>query len=137
MRRGQVDLCITGTDRTTASGDVANKIGTYLKALAAADNAIPFYVALPSPTIDWEIEDGATIPIEQRDPREVTHIAGWTETGERVEVRLTPAGSPAANYAFDVTPARLVTGLITERGVCPASREGLLRLFPEHRRRAA
>ncbi len=137
MRQGQVDLCITGTDRTTASGDVANKIGTYLKALAAADNAIPFYVALPSPTIDWEIEDGATIPIEQRDPREVTHIAGWTETGERVEVRLTPADSPAANYAFDVTPARLVTGLITERGVCPASRDGLLRLFPERRRRAA
>src|SRR6476620_4272015 len=95
MRHGEVDLCITGTDRTTASGDVANKIGTYLKALAAADNAIPFYVALPSPTIDWEIEDGATIPIEQRDPREVTHIAGWTETGERVEVRLTPADSPA------------------------------------------
>src|SRR6266446_407924 len=137
MRQGQVDLCITGTDRTTASGDVANKIGTYLKALAAADNAIPFYVALPSPTIDWEIEDGATIPIEQRDPREVTHIAGWTEAGERVEVRLTPADSPAANYAFDVTPARLVTALITERGVCPASREGLLGLFPERRQRAA
>jgi len=137
MRRGQVDLCITGTDRTTASGDVANKIGTYLKALAAADNAVPFYVALPSPTIDWDLEDGALIPIEQRDPREVTHIAGWTETGERVEVRLTPADSPAANYAFDVTPARLVTGLITERGVCPASREGLLRMFPERRRRAA
>ena len=137
MRRGQVDLCITGTDRTTASGDVANKIGTYLKALAAADNAVPFYVALPSPTIDWDLEDGALIPIEQRDPREVTHIAGWSETGERVEVRLTPADSPAANYAFDVTPARLVTGLITERGVCPASREGLLRMFPERRRRAA
>src|SRR5712671_1645937 len=137
MRHGEVDLCITGTDRTTAGGDVANKIGTYLKALAAHDNGVPFYVALPSPTIDWDIEDGATIPIEQRDPREVTHIAGWTETGERVEVRLTPADSPAANYAFDVTPARLVTGLITERGVCPASREGLLRLFPERRRRAA
>src|SRR3954451_4749023 len=137
MRHGEVDLCITGTDRTSASGDVANKIGTYLKALAAADNAIPFYVALPSPTIDWDIEDGGAIPIEQRDPREVTHIAGWTEAGERVEVRLTPADSPAANYAFDVTPARLVTALITERGVCPASREGLLRLFPERRRRAA
>ncbi len=135
MRRGQVDLCITGTAALT--GDVANKIGTYLKALAAADNAVPFYVALPSPTIDWDLEDGAVIPIEQRDPREVTHIAGWTEAGERVEVRLTPADSPAANYAFDVTPARLVTGLITERGVCPASREGLLRLFPERRRRAA
>jgi methylthioribose-1-phosphate isomerase len=137
MQHGQVDLCISGTDRTTASGDVANKIGTYLKALAAADNAVPFYVALPSPTIDWDIDDGALIPIEQRAPREVTHIAGWTETGERVEVRLTPADSPAANYAFDVTPARLVTGLITERGVCPASREGLLRLFPERRRHAA
>jgi methylthioribose-1-phosphate isomerase len=137
MRHGEVDLCITGTDRTTASGDVANKIGTYLKALAAADNAVPFYVALPSPTIDWDLEDGDLIPIEQRSPREVTHIAGWTETGERVEVRLTPADSPAANYAFDVTPARLVTALITERGVCPASHEGLLRLFPERRRDAA
>jgi len=137
MRHGEVDLCITGTDRTTASGDVANKIGTYLKALAARDNGVPFYVALPSPTIDWEIEDGALIPIERRDPREVTHIAGWTEGGERVEVRLTPAESPAANFAFDVTPGRLVTALITERGVCPASREGLLGLFPERRRAAA
>jgi methylthioribose-1-phosphate isomerase len=137
MRQGEVDLCITGTDRTTAAGDVANKIGTYLKALAAHDNGVPFYVALPSPTIDWDLDDGAMIPIEQRDPREVTHIAGWTEAGERVEVRLTPADSPAANYAFDVTPARLVTALITERGVCPASRDGLLGLFPERRRRAA
>src|SRR5438105_2388648 len=130
MRQRQVDLCIVGTDRTTASGDVANKIGTYLKARAAYDNAVPFYVALPSPTIDWELDDGGLIPIERRDPREVTHIAGWTEAGERVEVRLTPEGSPAANFAFDVTPARLVTALITERGVCPASREGLLGLFP-------
>jgi methylthioribose-1-phosphate isomerase len=135
MRQGRVDLCITGTDRTTATGDVANKIGTYLKALAAYDNNVPFYVALPSPTIDWTIDDGGQIPIEERDPREVTHIAGWTEAGERVEVRLTPEGSAAANYAFDVTPARLVTGLITERGVCPASREGLLGLFPERRNR--
>src|SRR5205085_9063580 len=118
-------------------GDVANKIGTYLKALAAHDNRVPFYVGLPSPTIDWEIEDGALIPIEQRDAREVTHIAGWTEDGKRVEVRLTPEDSPAANSAFDVTPARLVTGLITERGVCQASRDGLLGLFPEQRRRAA
>ena len=110
-----------------------NKIGTYLKALAARDNDVPFYVALPSPTIDWTIDDGAAIPIEERDPREVTHIAGWTEDGERIEVRLTPAGSPAANFAFDVTPARLVTALITERGVCPASRDGLLGLFPERR----
>jgi methylthioribose-1-phosphate isomerase len=135
MRQGRVDLCIVGTDRTTASGDVANKIGTYLKALAAHDNGVPFYVALPSPTIDWTIDSGADIPIEERDPREVTHIAGWTETGERVEVRLTPSGSPGANFAFDVTPARLVTALITERGICPASRDGLLVLFPEHRRR--
>ncbi|HWB51649.1 MAG TPA: S-methyl-5-thioribose-1-phosphate isomerase [Stellaceae bacterium] len=137
MRQGRVDLCITGTDRTTANGDVANKIGTYLKALAAHDNGVPFYVALPSPTIDWSLDSGDDIPIEERGAREVTHIAGWTAQGERVEVRLTPDGSPAANYAFDVTPARLVTGLITERGVCPASREGLLGLFPEHRDRGA
>jgi methylthioribose-1-phosphate isomerase len=134
VREGLVDLCIVGTDRTTASGDVVNKIGTYLKALAALDNNIPFYVALPSPTIDWQIESGAAIPIERRDPREVTHIEGWTE-GRRVAVRLTPVGTPAANYAFDVTPARLVTGLITERGICPATRDGLLGLFPERARR--
>jgi methylthioribose-1-phosphate isomerase len=137
MRQGMVDLCITGTDRTTATGDVANKIGTYLKALAAHDNGIPFYVALPSTTIDWSLDDGDKIPIEERNAREVTHIAGWTEAGERVEVRLTPEGSPAANFAFDVTPARLVTGLITERGVCAASREGLLSLFPEQRQKAS
>jgi methylthioribose-1-phosphate isomerase len=137
MRQGRVDLCITGTDRTTACGDVANKIGTYLKALAARDNGVPFYVALPSPTIDWTIDDGAAIPIEERDPREVTHITGWSDAGERVEVRLTPEDSPAANFAFDVTPARLVTELITERGVCPASRDGLLGLFPERRQRGA
>src|SRR5712692_2154059 len=137
MRHGEVDLCIVGTDRTTAGGDVANKIGTYLKALAAYDNGVPFYVGLPSPTIDWDIEDGAQIPIERRDPREVTHIAGWTEDGQRVEVRLMPENSAAANFAFDVTPARLVTALITERGVCPASREGLLGLFPERRQRGA
>jgi methylthioribose-1-phosphate isomerase len=138
MRRGEVDLCIVGTDRTTAAGDVANKIGTYLKALAAHDNGVPFYVALPSPTIDWTIDAGDEIPIERRDPREVTHIAGWSAAdGRCVEVRLTPADSPAANFAFDVTPARLVTALITERGICPASREGLLRLFPERRRSPA
>jgi methylthioribose-1-phosphate isomerase len=137
MQQSLVDLCITGTDRTTSSGDVANKIGTYLKALAAHDNGVPFYVALPSPTIDWDIEDGSQIPIERRDPREVTHIAGWSEEGRRVEVRLTPAESPAANFAFDVTPARLVTALVTDRGTCPASREGLLGLFPERRQRAA
>jgi methylthioribose-1-phosphate isomerase len=137
MREGLVDFCIVGTDRTTAGGDVANKIGTYLKALAARDNGIPFYVALPSPTIDWQIESGAAIPIERRDPREVTHIEGWTDEGRRVAVRLTPPDSPAANYAFDVTPARLVTALITERGICPASPEGLLEMFPERRRRVA
>ena len=133
MREGLVDLCIVGTDRTTAGGDVANKIGTYTKALAARDNNIPFYVALPSPTIDWEIECGAAIPIERRDSREVTHVEGWTDDGRRIAVRLTPNNSPAVNYGFDVTPARLVTGLITERGVCPASRAGLLKLFPDHR----
>jgi methylthioribose-1-phosphate isomerase len=134
MQQGVVDLCIVGTDRTTASGDVANKIGTYLKALAAHDNGVPFYVALPSPTIDWEIDSGAAIPIERRDAREVTHIEGWSEDGRRVAVRLTPPGSPAANYAFDVTPARLVTALITERGVCAAARAGLIELFPERGR---
>jgi methylthioribose-1-phosphate isomerase len=138
MQHGRVDLCITGTDRTAASGDVANKIGTYLKALAAEDNAVPFYVALPSPTIDWSIGDGiAEIPIEERDPAEVTEIAGLTASGAVATVRLTPAESPAANFAFDVTPARLISGLITERGVCAASREGLLSLFPEMKPRAA
>ena len=132
MRQGLVDLCIVGTDRTTAGGDVANKIGTYLKALAARDNDVPFYVALPSPTIDWEITSGAAIPIECRDAREVTHVEGWTEEGRRVAVRVTPADTQAANYAFDVTPARLVTALVTERGICAASREGLIELFPEH-----
>jgi methylthioribose-1-phosphate isomerase len=133
MREGLVDLCIVGTDRTTAGGDVANKIGTYTKALAARDNNIPFYVALPSPSIDWEIESGTAIPIERRDSREVTHVEGWSDDGRRIAVRLTPHDSPAVNYAFDVTPARLVTGLITERGVCPASRAGLLDLFAERR----
>jgi methylthioribose-1-phosphate isomerase len=134
MQHGRVDLCITGTDRTTATGDVANKIGTYLKALAARDNGVPFYVALPSPTIDWSIADGVRdIPIEERDATEVTEIAGRLADGTTARVRLTPEGSAAANYAFDVTPARLVTGLITERGVCAASRDGLLSLFPERR----
>jgi len=137
MQHGQVDLCIVGTDRTTASGDVANKIGTYLKALAAHDNNVPFYVALPSPTIDWTLDDGVKqIPIEERDASEVTHIAGRADNGATVRVQLTPANSPAANYAFDVTPARLVTGLITERGVAKASREGLLDLFPEMKENA-
>ena len=132
MQHGMVDLCIVGTDRTTATGDVCNKIGTYLKALAARDNGVPFYVALPSPTIDWTISDGLTeIPIEQRDAREVTEISGQTADGRLETVRLTPVGSAAANYAFDVTPARLVTALITERGLCPASRDGLAGLFPD------
>ena len=132
MQHGMVDLCIVGTDRTTATGDVANKVGTYLKALAARDNDVPFYVALPSPSIDWNLTDGVTeIPIEQRDATEVTHITGQTDDGKTQTVCLTPPGSPAANYAFDVTPARLVTALITERGVCPASRDGLRSLFPE------
>ena len=132
MQHGEVDLCITGTDRTTASGDVCNKIGTYLKALAAHDNDVPFYVGLPGPTIDWRVDDGVRqIPIEQRDGRELTEVTGRTEAGEITTVRITPETSPAANYAFDVTPARLVTALITERGVCTASPEGLLGLYPE------
>ncbi len=132
MQHNLVDLCITGTDRTTAAGDVANKIGTYLKALAARDNEVPFYVALPSPTIDWTISDGVRdIPIEERDGTEVTHISGKSSTGEVISVQLTPDGSSAGNYAFDVTPSRLVSGLITERGVCPASPKGLAGLFPE------
>jgi len=136
MQHGRVDLCITGTDRTTARGDVCNKIGTYLKALAAHDNGVPFYVALPGPTIDWTIEDGvADIPIEERDGRELSEVTGRTADGSIATVRITPEGSTAANYAFDVTPARLVTGLVTERGVCAASTEGLLSLYPERHNR--
>ena len=132
MQHGMVDICITGTDRTARSGDVANKIGTYLKALAAYDNDVPFYVALPSTTIDWTIRDGLRdIPIEERDATEVTHVSGLDRNKVR-SVQTISDDSPAANYAFDVTPARLVTGLITERGVCDASEEGLLALFPEH-----
>ncbi|MAG97102.1 MAG: S-methyl-5-thioribose-1-phosphate isomerase [Alphaproteobacteria bacterium] len=134
MQHGRVDLCITGTDRTAASGDVCNKIGTYLKGLAARDNGVPFYVGLPHSTIDWTIHDGVReIPIEERDAAEVTHISGRSDDGEVVSVALTPAGSAAANFAFDVTPAALVTGLITERGICDASTEGLLGLYPERR----
>ena len=132
MQHGRVDLCLVGTDRTTSAGDVANKIGTYLKALAARDNGVPFYVALPSPTIDWSLRDGiAGIPIEERDPAEVTRLSGRTNTGAIEEIALTPARSAAANFAFDVTPARLITGLITERGICAASEAGLRQLFPE------
>jgi len=131
MQHGQVDIVITGTDRTTRSGDVANKIGTYLKALAAFDNGVPFYVALPSTTIDWKISDGIKdIPIEERDALEVSDIVGMLENTPRT-VRTTAPATPVSNFAFDVTPARLVTGLITERGVCPASEEGLASLFPE------
>jgi methylthioribose-1-phosphate isomerase len=132
MQHGQVDLVIVGSDRTTRTGDVANKIGTYLKALACADNGVPFYVALPGSTIDWTLSDGvAQIPIEQRDPLELTRITGRDASGAVVAVDIAAPGSPAANYAFDVTPARLVTGLITERGVCPASETGLGGLYPE------
>ena len=134
MQRGMVDLCLVGTDRTTATGDVCNKIGTYLKALAAADNTVPFYVALPGSTIDWQVDDGLTgIPIEERDADEVLRVQGQDADGRVRSVAIAPAATPAFNPAFDVTPARLVTGLVTERGVCPASREGLLGLFPERR----
>ncbi len=132
MQHGQVDLCIVGTDRTTASGDVCNKIGTYLKALAAHASDVPFYVALPSPTIDWTVHDGVKeIPIEQRSGEEVSQMTGRTASGAIETVTITPDGSPVANFAFDVTPARYVTGLITERGVAEASPEGLAKLFPE------
>jgi methylthioribose-1-phosphate isomerase len=131
MQHGRVDLCLTGSDRTTARGDVCNKIGTYLKALAARDNGVPFYAALPYTTLDWSLADGGEIPIEERSGDEVGRIRGRTDTGECVEVQLLPEGSAAANPAFDVTPARLVSGIITERGVCAASAEGLAALYPE------
>jgi methylthioribose-1-phosphate isomerase len=130
MQHGGIDMVIVGTDRTTANGDVCNKIGTYLKALAAKDNGVPFYVALPSPTVDWTIGDGLKeVPIEERNSDEVSYVQGKAPDGTTVSVRISPQGSPAANPAFDVTPARLVTGLITERGVAEASREGLQALF--------
>lgn len=131
MQHGMVDMVLVGTDRTTRTGDVANKIGTYLKALAAFDNHIPFYVALPSTTIDWNLRDGLReIPIEERSPDEVRYISGWDGTQIR-QVLLTPKDSPALNLGFDVTPARLVTALWTERGVCAANEESILGLFPE------
>ncbi|MDE2473468.1 MAG: S-methyl-5-thioribose-1-phosphate isomerase [Alphaproteobacteria bacterium] len=130
MRSRKVDLVIVGTDRVARNGDVANKIGTYLKALAARDNDVPFYVALPSSTIDWLLESGDRIPIEERAGDEVTHISGRTRDGSIAEVEITPAGSPAANPGFDVTPSRLVTGFITERGICSADEAGLRSLFP-------
>jgi methylthioribose-1-phosphate isomerase len=132
MQSGRVDVCIVGSDRTTATGDVANKIGTYLKALAARDNGVPFYAALPSSTIDWTLDDGVReVPIEERSGREVTHVRGRDEHGQLREVEVVAPGSPVRNPGFDVTPARLVTGLITERGIAAASREGLLALYPE------
>ena len=131
MRCGMVDLVIVGTDRTTASGDVCNKIGTYLKALAAHDNDVPFYVALPSPTIDFRLDDGAAIPIEERDADEVRWVHGLTPEGEVGRVLICPDGTPAANHAFDVTPARLVTGLITEKGIVAAERSAIAALFPD------
>jgi methylthioribose-1-phosphate isomerase len=135
MQHGEIDLCLVGSDRTTASGDVANKIGTYLKALAAHDNGVPFYVALPCSSIDWSIRDGLRdIPIEERAARELTHIEGRSAAGERTIVEVAAPGSAARNPAFDVTPARLVTGLITERGVAAATRAGLISLFPEKAR---
>jgi methylthioribose-1-phosphate isomerase len=133
MQHGQVDAVMVGTDRTTYTGDVANKIGTYLKALAAKDNAIPFYVALPSSSFDWNIRDGLKeIPIEERGSEEVNFADGW-HAGGHVEVRVSPENSRAANFGFDVTPRQLVTGLITERGICQANEESILGLFPEHR----
>jgi methylthioribose-1-phosphate isomerase len=131
MQHGKVDMVIVGTDRVAANGDVANKIGTYLKALAAHDNDVPFYVALPHSTIDWTLEEGLSIPIEERSGDEVLKMPGRLPDGTVVTVEIAAPGSPAGNPAFDVTPARLVTGFITERGVCRASREGLLSLYPE------
>jgi methylthioribose-1-phosphate isomerase len=135
MQKGRVDLCITGTDRTARNGDVCNKIGTYLKALAASDNGVPFHVALPGPTIDWDIRNGvADIPIEEREAVEVTEVRGLLPSGECAAVRIAPPGVTARNFAFDVTPARLISGLITERGLCDASESGLLSLYPEQER---
>lgn len=133
MQRGDVDLVIVGTDRTTYTGDVANKIGTYLKALAARDNDIPFYVALPSSTFDWETAKGSDIPIEERDQTEVTTVGGINSEGEPTVIELTAPGTRASNYSFDITPARLVTGLITERGITAAKTEAIAQLFPEKR----
>lgn len=138
MQQGMVDLVIVGTDRVAANGDVCNKIGTYLKALAAFDNKVPFYVALPSPTIDFSLSEGVgRVPIEQRGPEEVTHMTGRTADGRIETVRIVPEGSAVANYAFDVTPARLVSGLITERGVLTATRNALAAAFAERGAKAA
>ncbi len=129
MQRGEVDMCIVGTDRTLSTGDVANKIGTYLKALAAKDNNVPFYVALPSSTIDWNIKDYKKIPIEERNPEELSHVEGVDENNNVATVRIYPKKSKALNLAFDITPAKYVTGLITEKGLCEASEKGLKKIF--------
>ena len=129
MQRGQVDMCIVGTDRTLSNGDVCNKIGTYLKALSAKDNNVPFYVALPSSTIDWNIKDHKKIPIEERNSEELSYVEGIDENNEIKRVRIYPQKSKSLNLAFDVTPAKLVTGLITEKGICSASEKGLKGLF--------
>ena len=129
MQRGEVDLCIVGTDRTLSNGDVCNKIGTYLKALAAHDNNVPFYVALPSSTIDWNIKDLKDIPIEERNSDELSHIEGLDEVGNIKKIQIYPKNSKSMNLAFDVTPAKYVTGFITEKGLCEASTKGLKKLF--------
>jgi methylthioribose-1-phosphate isomerase len=129
MQRGDVDMCIVGTDRTLSNGDVCNKIGTYLKALAAHDNNIPFYVTLPSSTIDWDIKDAKDIPIEERNSEELSHVEGIDENNKIKKVLIYPKKSKAMNLAFDITPAKYVTGLITEKGICEASPEGLKKLF--------
>ena len=129
MQKGMVDVCITGTDRTSLNGDVCNKIGTYLKALAAHDNNVPFYVALPSSTIDWDIKNFKDIPIEERNPEELTHVEGIDKDKKLKKILIYPQKSKAKNLAFDVTPAKYVTGLITEKGVCKASEKGLKELF--------
>jgi len=131
MQQGKVDLVITGSDRTALNGDTANKIGTYLKALAAKDNGVPFFVALPSSSIDWSLENGDKIPIEKRDPDEVLFIEGLSASGKIEKIKIAPDKSMAENYGFDVTPGRLITGLITEKGLCKANRKGILKLFPE------
>ena len=129
MQRGDVDMCIVGTDRTLSNGDVCNKIGTYLKALAAHDNNVPFYVALPSSTIDWEIKEGKDIPIEERNSEELSHVEGVDENNEIKKVLIYPKKSKAMNLAFDVTPAKYVTGLITEKGISEASSDALKKMF--------
>ena len=129
MQRGEIDMCVVGTDRTLSTGDVANKIGTYLKALAAKDNNVPFYVALPSSTIDWETHDLKNIPIEERNSEELSHVEGLDENNKLKKILIYPKKSKAMNKAFDVTPAKYVTGLITEKGICEASTDGLKKLF--------